>query len=107
MQCASAGGIPGGRGQSNQKRKDVLFMSDSVDAAEEQKLSLAPFLFQWKVPSKNLSLHTVTFFFCLVSSPLAHGSQIMRFYATVTPVSCGCKMEKLIMASVQCFDQLK
>lgn len=44
MQCASAGGIPGGRGQSNQKRKDVLFMSDSVHAAEAQKLSLAPFV---------------------------------------------------------------
>lgn len=81
-------------------------MSDSVHAAEEQKLSLAPFLFQWNVPSKNLSLHTVTFFFCLVSSPLARLA-IMRFYATVTPVSCGCEMEKLIMASVQCFDQLK
>lgn len=46
------------------------------------------------------------FFLCLVSSPLARLA-IMRFYATVTPVSCGCEMEKLIMASVQCFDQLK
>lgn len=88
MQCASAGGIPAGRGQSDQKRKDVLFMSDSVHAAEEQKLSLAPFLFQRNVPSKNLSPHTVTFFFwCLVSSLLARLA-IVRFYATVTPVSC-------------------